>query len=93
MKRLVLSEEDCYQSLINFYDYIAGLEGKPSKDVQYDVRKICCTKKVADSIFQFYEDHGYSREQIGALWLCFGPKANLKEDDFAVDLDNDFFMV
>lgn len=92
MKRIVLAKEDCYQSISDFYDYIAKLEGKYSEELQYDVRKICCTKSAADEMLRFYKDQGQNREQIGALWLCFGPKANLEGNEFAVEIEDDLFI-
>ncbi len=91
MKRLTLRKEDCYKSLIDFYDCLAELEGVDTKSVQYDVKKICCTKSVADEIFQFYKEQGNSGEQAAALWLCCGPKASMGEDGFMVGLEDGFF--
>lgn len=44
MKRLELRKEECYKSLADFYDYLAEQNEVDTKKVQYDVRKICCTK-------------------------------------------------
>lgn len=92
MRRLVLKKEDCYQSLVDFYDFIARLEGKLEEAVQYDARKICCTRGVQDEIFRFYEDKGCISAEIAALWLNCGPKANLETEDFVVTLEKGFFV-
>ena len=93
MQRLKLRKEDCYKSLTDFYDYLAEQNGVDTKKVQYDVRKICCTQGVADEIFQFYKEQGHSSEQVGVLWLCCGPKANLEEEGFVVELEEGFFSM
>lgn len=89
----MLRQEDCYKSITDFYDRIAELNGVDIENVQYDVRKICCTKAVADEMFQFYRDQGHNQGEISALWLCCGPKANLKEDGFVVELEEGFFLM
>lgn len=93
MKRLVLKKGDCYKSLIDFYDCLADLNGVNTENVQYDVRKICCTRGVEDAIFQFYKEQGHNMGQVGTLWLFYGPKANLEEDGCVVELEEGFFSM
>lgn len=93
MKRLVLKKEECYKSLVDFYDGLAEMNGVDTEKVQYDVRKVCCTKAVADAIFQFYKERGHCREQVGTFWLFYGPKANLEEEGCVVELEEGFFSV
>lgn len=93
MQRIMLSQEDCYCSVTAFYDRVAELAGKNPENLQYDVKKICCTKSVADEIFKYYRDQGCDQGQVGALWLCCGPKANLAGKDFVVEIEEGFFTI
>lgn len=82
-----LTFDDCYQSLVDFYEKAAELGGiKYTKDSCFDCRKICVTKEVQDILFLYYKEQlNLDAREIGSHFLQFGPKASLKKD---ADSDN-----
>ena len=90
-KRYVLSQSDCECSLVNFYENVAKkTEVNITDTTGYDCRKICITKSVQDGIWKYYTENGRSDEQIAALMLQYGPKANLTGEEFAVEIEDGF---
>lgn len=69
-----LTEEELKdKSLISFYDLLADKLGY-SKKVQYDCTKIWVSESIQDHIFQYYYSQNCTAQELGALWLCSGPK-------------------
>ena len=81
IKNVQLRKEDCYCDLTEFYENVARkiLVGITDKTC-FDCRKICVTKSVQEVLWSYYRDEkGKTDEQIAAMWLGYGPKANLGE--------------
>lgn len=90
-KRYVLSQSDCECGVGKFYDNVAKQIGADvTDDTRYDCRKICITKSVQECIWKHYTERGQSDEQIAALMLQYGPKANLTGDELAVEIESGF---
>lgn len=80
MKALIsLKWEDCYCDLTTFYENVArkhSIEVTPN--TIFDCRKICVTRAVQSAIQSYYrEKKNRTDEQIAAMLLGYGPKANL----------------
>ena len=75
-KTIEFTEEEIKdKNLIGFYDLLADKLGY-SKEVQYDCRKILVSESIQYHIFKHYHLQHYTVEQLGALWLCCGPKTD-----------------
>lgn len=93
-KRYSVTEDQCYCSIIEFFDNVAKLCGETG-DISwftYDCRKICVTKPVYDQIHKYYLDAGNPTENIAALLLLYGPKANLDGDALEVEIEDGFIV-
>lgn len=92
-KRYSIAPEKCECGLPCFYENAAIAANHEITDkTQYDCRKICVTKSVRDTIWKYYYDAGYSNGEISAHFLMLGPKADLKEDGFAFEIEDGFIM-
>ena len=77
-----LTKEECYGSLIDLYDTVAEKLGhKPGRNIDYDCKKIDVTKNVLEMVTDYYKKEiGTDNFQIGALYVCYGPKACVDSD-------------
>ncbi len=90
-KTVILSKEECYCGIIEFYDLIARKLGYDTDKVGYDCRKIDVTRPVQDQIFAFYQnEQKASDESIGATWVCYGPKTCLLGDGYVAEIAEGF---
>lgn len=86
-----LIEEDLKdKSLIAFYDLLADKLGY-SKEVQYDCTKIWVSESIQDHIFQHYYSQNCTAQDLGTLWLCFGPKTDKTLTGLTVIVQDGFF--
>lgn len=78
-----LRREDCYCDLTTFYENVARrLRKKVTDKTKFDCRKICVTKSVQEVLWSYYrEEKNRTDEQIAAMLLGYGPKANLEEHE------------
>lgn len=93
-KRYSMTEDQCYCSIIEFFDNVAKLCGETG-DISrftYDCRKICVTKPVYDQIHKYYLDTGCSDDSFGMFWAIYGPKANLDGDTSEVEIEDGFII-
>lgn len=81
IKTVTLKREDYYCDLTNFYENMARkMSLKITNKTRFDCRKICVTKPVQETLWSYYRDEeGKTDEQIAAMLLGYGPKANLEE--------------
>lgn len=86
MKRtIVLSKEDCYRSLPDFYFLIEERFSNVGCDIrpifgEIDYRKISITKSVFDEIVRYYSEKEYITDaKIITTFILYGPKGNLPE--------------
>ncbi|MCC8151370.1 MAG: hypothetical protein LIO96_07945 [Lachnospiraceae bacterium] len=75
-----LTWESCYCSIPDFYEKVAkeaGYTVQPS--TKYDCRKIRVTTEVICRLFDYADEvcH-WSVDEIGAVFVNYGPKADLK---------------
>ncbi len=75
-----LRRKDCYCGLQDFYTNVAKRMGVTvTGNTCFNCRKICVNKNVKDVIWSYlYNEQKYSNMEIAAMWLAFGPKANLE---------------
>ncbi len=86
-----LTEEEVKgKSLIAFYDLIAD-KLSHSKKVQYDCTKIWVSEPIQDHIFEHYYSQSCTVEELGALWLCLGPKTDKSLTGLTVIVQDGFF--
>lgn len=93
-KRYSVTEDQCNCKLAEFFDNIAKLSGETGdiSNLKYDCRKICVTKPVHEYIWKYYSDAGNSTENVAALLLLYGPKANLDGDALEVEIEDGFIV-
>lgn len=94
---VILTEDDCYCSIVELYEKVAGNTLKKSIDSgQFDCKKICVTPGVIDMMYKFYEtEKGMSRTEITTLLLIYGPKGNLDisgDCPYMAKLENGFYV-
>lgn len=93
LKKHKLSQSDCECGLGDFYENAARKLGiRITEMTQFDCRKICVTKPVQDYIWKHYYDEGRSNVEISALFLQYGPKANLDGDALEFTVEDGFAM-
>lgn len=86
-----LTEEEVKgKSLIAFYDLITD-KLSHSKKVQYDCTKIWVSESIQDHIFKHYYSQNYTVEELGALWLCSGPKTDKTLTNLTAIVQDGFF--
>lgn len=93
-KRYSVTEDQCYCSIIEFFDNVAKLCGETS-DISwftYDCRKSCVTKPVYDQIHKYYLDTGRSDDSFAMIWTIYGPKANLNGNALEVEIEDGFIV-
>lgn len=90
-KTVEFTEEELKgKSLVKFYDLLADKLGY-SKEAQYDCRKLWVSESIQDHIFEHYHSQQYTVEQLGALWLCFGPKTDKTLTGLTAIVQDGFF--
>ena len=76
-KTIQLTEEEVQdKSLIDFYDLLAkklGYIGNKEK-LYYDCTKLWVSEAIQEHIFKYYYSQKYTTQDLGSLWLCYGPK-------------------
>ena len=91
---ILLSKEDCYCGLVDFYKNVAIKDGASRLfclTACFDCRKICVTPSVQHEICAFYKDVlKASDTEIAMLFACVGPKANLESADYAAEIEPGF---
>ncbi len=91
---LVLKENQCYCGLVDFYNNICIAAGQDSSniDLRFDCTKIHVTSSIQEQIFKYYKTTCHSTDEgFAALWVLYGPKADLEEDGYFVQIDEGFF--
>lgn len=90
-KTVILTKEECYCGIVEFYDLVAQKLGYDSDRVGYDCRRIDVTKPVQDQIFSFYrEEQRALDESIAAAWVGYGPKASLPGEGYEAQIFDGF---
>ena len=90
-RTVVLTKEECYCGIVEFYDLVARKLGYDSDKVGYDCRRIDVTKPVQDQIFAFYrEEQKALGESIAAAWVGYGPKASLPGEGYEAQIFDGF---
>lgn len=92
-KTIEFTEEEIKdKNLIGFYDLLADKLGytKDKENLQYDCRKLWVSEPIQDYIFEHYYSKNYTVEQLGALWLCCGPKTNKSLKGFTAIVQDEF---
>lgn len=91
--KIILSEEDCARNISGLYDSIAKQLGYENiSSLQYDCRKVSVSKSIFDKIHEYYKAHHISEEGFAKNWCCFGPKADLPDEGFVVEIQNGFII-
>ena len=93
-KRRIITLEQCYCPIINFYDNIAKIFGeKDISKLNYDCRKLHVSKAVSQSLIDYYhKERDVSNYAITAMLIQFGPKADLISDDYEVEIEDGFIV-
>lgn len=84
MITIVVSKEDCYLSLPDFYEMLAGKVQSCTGGSRptIDCRKIRITKSVYDELKQcLKETYNMTHLEITSLFLIYGPKPDLPEQE------------
>ena len=90
-RTVVLTKEECYCDIVEFYNLVARKLGYDSDKVGYDCRRIDVTKPVQDQIFAFYrEEQKALGESIAAAWVGYGPKASLPGEGYEAKIFDGF---
>lgn len=94
---LILSEDECYCSVVELYELVAREFLKKSLlSGQFDCKKICVTPGVIDILYKYYETEKHlTRTEITALLLIYGPKGNLEapmNKQYAAKLEDGFYV-
>lgn len=94
---VVLSEDDCYCSIVELYEKVAKDILKKSIDSGlFDCKKICVTPGIIDMLYKFYENEkGLTRSEITSVLLIYGPKGNLDISDsgpYVAKLEDGFYI-
>lgn len=79
-----LKQEDCQHGIVTLYDRIAQKLGFDidNKRIEFNCRKICVSIDIQTELFKYYRFLDFSDFEIGAIWLNYGPKANIHEDGY-----------
>ena len=94
MKRYAMLQNECHNSVMNFYIKAAKEMGiKDSPIISYDCRKIHVTKSVQNEIIKYYLDSGNTLEEISQILLMFGPKADLPGEGFEFFPEDGFVAI
>ena len=89
--KLFLKAEECQCGLPEFYGNVAKAMGVQKIDaIEFDCRKICTSQMVQDAIWKHYTEEGCEDIQISSLLAMCGPKANLTEDGYVVEVEDEF---
>lgn len=96
-KTVRLKKEDCYCNLTEFYENVARkIPVEITNKTCFDCRKICVTKPVQEALWSYYRDEKEKTdEQIAAMLLGYGPKANLEEHgilEYRVEIEDGFIV-
>lgn len=93
MKKYEIEKEKCECSITTFYDHAARIIGiEYGKEPRFDCRKICVTKKVAESLLGYYKSFELTNDEIAAIFLSFGPKACLEDDGYFFTIEEGFVV-
>lgn len=85
--RIYLTKEQCSCGIPQLYENISYiLNGGPKP--QYDCTKVCVTNKIYDAMRDYSETLGYSVADFNMAWLFAGPKANIDEDSYAIEVED-----
>lgn len=90
-KRYSIADGDCKVEIRKFYENAARISGYSVTDkTTFDCRKIRVSKPVEKLIHDEYRKVNLTDEQIGAIWVMFGPKANLESDEPMFEIEDGF---
>lgn len=88
-----LEKNDCRCSLVDLYETVAREAGFALTDnSRFNCAKIRCTGAVQNAVYQFHQEQGRSPEAITMMWLAKGPKADLNEPGYAVEIEDGFVV-
>lgn len=92
-KRYYIEKEDCSVTLQDFFCNVATIAGcSVSLKTKFDCRKINVSESVKNVIYDEYIQLGLSSEQIDAIWVMFGPKANIDSKKLVVEIEDGFIL-
>lgn len=92
-RRYSITEEECNAEIEKFFENAAKIAGYHiAPKTQFDCRKICVSKPVEKIIHNMYRTLGLPDEQIGAIWIMFGPKANLDGEELIFEIEDGFVV-
>jgi len=84
--RVILTKEECRQSLSDLCDLVAERAGlKVTDETKYDPKKWRISLNVQSEYFSYFGEKylEVTPEELGMLWASYGPKANV--EDFSPD--------
>lgn len=80
--RVILTKEECHQSLSDLCDLVAERAGlKVTDETKYDPKKWRITTEVQKEYFSYFK-RKYPKvtpEELGMLWASYGPKTNVED--------------
>jgi len=89
--KIKMLKAEAYNGIVAFYDAIARRLGYNIDRVNYDCSKIDVSENIFNEIEQWYKDNKNSGpEQIGMIWVCYGPKVNSELTDYEVVIEEGF---
>jgi len=88
--KMEVTESECFTTILDLYYLIAAKFGYICDQIEFVPSRICVTPAVMDRVFEYYSQQGHSKESIGMHWLIYGPKANLTDEGFVVEIQKGF---
>lgn len=87
-----LNQEDCHCNILEFYKRAAlASDYNLTENTRFNCEKIHCSEEVWLEISEYYKEIGYNNVQLTAMWLMYGPKADIiskKHSPWVVSLEN-----
>ena len=92
--KVELTKDDCYKSLVDFYETVANKAGiLYNESSVFDCRRINVTKSCVNALITYViENCQVTRETANMLMLVSGPKACLSDDGSFAEIGVGFVM-
>lgn len=87
-------KEECHCGVEGFYELAAKKIGYyyPQK-ARFDCTKISVTDSIMHQIIDYYlNEKQMDADEVGALLVIFGPKADLKQEGYIAEIQNGFIV-
>ena len=88
MKKLTLTKDEAYTSIVGLYNAIAKKLDIPNAN-SYDCKKVRVGQDVMDACQKYHIDNGDDNVHFAMLWLNYGPKASLQ--GYAIEVDRGWY--